>query len=248
MGSFANTLFIILLGWLQGAVSAVWSALTSENGASFLTWVGQHWIVIAAVLCIAGLAADLCVYILRWKPFRVWKSFFLFRQTHDEPYSGEKRAKSSGTSVRTGRPEKRKIQAEDSAGAQEDDPDFSKWEQGPSVKGQTETATAGSASVVTKAGYAIPPDSPYRRPPEAAKGTQQSGPEPAYETEPSREIYTPSKPKRRRRISVSELFTDPEEEIREYDAPQHLIDRRAAYHEPVYPRAWKKSEKEEEEE
>ena len=47
--------------------------------------------------------------------------------------------------------------------------------------------------------------------------------------------------RRRRRISVSDLFADPEEEIRAFDAPQDLIDRRKAYHEPVYPRGWKQN-------
>ena len=32
------------------------------------------------------------------------------------------------------------------------------------------------------------------------------------------------------------------EELREIDAPQDLFDRKKAYHEPVYPRNWKKSE------
>ena len=61
MGSFANTLFTILLGWLQGAVSAVWSAFTSEKGNGFLTWIGDHWILLAGILCIIGLVADLGV-------------------------------------------------------------------------------------------------------------------------------------------------------------------------------------------
>lgn len=76
MGSFANSLFKIMLGWLQGAVSAVWSAFTSEKGNSLFNWIGRNWILIAGILCVIGLAADLCVYIFRWKPFRVWKSFF----------------------------------------------------------------------------------------------------------------------------------------------------------------------------
>ena len=52
MGSFANTLFRGMLGWLQGIVSAVWSAFTSEKGGSFFTWIGKYWILIAGLLCI----------------------------------------------------------------------------------------------------------------------------------------------------------------------------------------------------
>ena len=76
MGSFANTLFRGMLGWLQGIVSAVWSAFTSEKGGSFFTWIGKYWILIAGLLCIIGLVSDLGVYIVRWKPYKVWKSFF----------------------------------------------------------------------------------------------------------------------------------------------------------------------------
>ena len=76
MGSFANTLFRGMLGWLQGIVSAVWSAFTSEKGSSFFTWIGKYWILIAGLLCIIGLVSVLGVYIVRWKPYKVWKSFF----------------------------------------------------------------------------------------------------------------------------------------------------------------------------
>ena len=47
---------------------------------------------------------------------------------------------------------------------------------------------------------------------------------------------------RRRRLNVSDLFSNPEEELYDFEAPQQLIDSRKAYHDPVYPRGWKKSE------
>ena len=89
MGSFANSLFTILLGWLQGAVSAVWNAFTTENGNSFFTWIGKNWLLIAGVLCLTGLAADLCVYLFRWKPYKVWKSFFRRERENEEPEQEE---------------------------------------------------------------------------------------------------------------------------------------------------------------
>ena len=91
MGSFANSLFKIMLGWLQAVVSAVWSAFTSENGSSIFNWIGRHWILLAGILCVIGLVTDLCVYIFRWKPYKVWKSFFTgsrntdFRQPNANP-------------------------------------------------------------------------------------------------------------------------------------------------------------------
>ena len=84
MGSFANTIFRLMLGWLQGIVSSVWSAFTSEKGGSFFTWLGKYWIPIAAILCIVGLVSDLGIYIVRWKPYKVWKSFFTRGKKEEE--------------------------------------------------------------------------------------------------------------------------------------------------------------------
>ena len=72
MGSFANTVFNLLLGWIQGIVSMIWSAATSDNGSSFLSFIGNNWKWIAGALCAAGCIADLTIYLIRWKPYKVW--------------------------------------------------------------------------------------------------------------------------------------------------------------------------------
>ena len=76
MGSFSNTLFSALLGWLQGLVSMIWSALTSESGSPFFQFIEKNWLKMIIVLCVAGVAADFIVYIFRWTPYKVWYSFF----------------------------------------------------------------------------------------------------------------------------------------------------------------------------
>ena len=63
-----------------------------------------------------------------------------------------------------------------------------------------------------------------------------------YENKP--EIMTQRK--RRRRLIVGDLFTDPEEELHQFETPQQLIDKNKAYHHPVYPRSWKNGEGESE--
>ena len=91
MGSFANTVFSLLLGWLQTVTSVIWSALTGKNSESFLQFIGKNWILIAAVLCIAGVVIDFLVYLFRWEPYKVWKSFWKKIRNHpaetgeDEP-------------------------------------------------------------------------------------------------------------------------------------------------------------------
>ena len=41
-------------------------------------------------------------------------------------------------------------------------------------------------------------------------------------------------------------FADPEEELKQIDAPQDIIDMNRAYRQPVYPRGWKRNEDHEE--
>lgn len=342
MGSFANTLFTILLGWLRGAVSAVWSAFTSEKGNSFLNWIGSHWILIAVILCVIGLAADLCVYLLRWKPFEVWRSF-LFRNRNAEEDEGEREEKTVPERRRIperprrviSRPERERPEGSEAAGysapkdaagrrIQDEEPDFSQWKEEPEEAAPRYQDREEQPALVTGAGYVVPADSPYRRPAEnennpyssreeqperryrrtagrdsgtgrrqaeeperiyrrtaernigpyyavppeaempvsngrtdepAGEGTRQNN-DPVNRSPVSREEYreygrTQEEPapvvmKKRRRISVSDLFADPEEELKQIDAPQDIIDRNKAYREPVYPRGWKRNEENEE--
>ena len=123
------------------------------------------------------------------------------------------------------------------------EPDLSQWEEKPDKQKHTDAQTAQSPATVTNAGYIVPEDSPYRRPAEKTsvrqdsekRGIQASGNE-----------KNPIITRRRRKINVTELFSDPEEELRQFDAPQHVIDSRNAYRDPVYPHGWQKSEDNEE--
>ena len=248
MGSFANTLFKVMLGWLQGAASAVWSAFTSENGASFLTWIGRNWILVAGVLCVIGLAADLCVYLFRWRPYKVWKSFFNRNreEEYDEPEDKKPAPVRPAVEASSREAGERNPYLPSGRRVHEvpDEPDLSSWKEEPEASAEAEPYAAAAPSTVTKSGYVVPADSPYRRPAGTGKAETHTAPEPepapAYSEENVPAV--PAAPRRRRRIRVSELFTDPEEEMHEFDAPQHVIDARRAYHEPVYPRGWKKSE------
>ena len=242
MGSFANTLFTLLLGWLQGIVSAVWSAFTTENGQSLFTWIGRHWITIAGVLCLTGLAADFCVYLFRWKPFRVWKSFFSRKKFQDEEQetkasSTENIAEDMNHSEQRSNPGYH-INHQDSGAYA--DTDLSRWE--ARHERTKEQKTEGKRDVVvSNTGYIVPEDSPYRRPPQAKSSAESEVAADPEEVQKRNDPVT-VKSRRRRKFSVSELFADPEEELLEFDAPRHVIDSRKAYREPVYPRGWNKSE------
>ena len=315
MGSFANTLFTILLGWLRGAVSAVWTAFTSEKGNGFLNWIGDHWILLAVILCVIGLAADLCVYLLRWKPYMVWKSFLSRSRDADEETDEpeEKRVPARKTPAR---PQRVFAPVSPAREEKKEAPDFSQWEaEKENIARHAEEAA--QPATVTGAGYTVPADSPYRRPatqdyvpagnaqrPREERPTRSAA-EPAgreyrRQAEPDERVYRrPAAPaaddysrpeeqpvsrsrrtqepvirtpvsreyiaqedypetektqedaapvvfRRRRRISVSDLFADPEEELKQIDAPQDIIDMNRAYRQPVYPRGWKRNEDHEE--
>ena len=84
MGSFANTLFSVLLGWVQNAVSWLWRLISSDGADGFMSWVLEHWLLLAILLCAAGALVDLAVYLLRWQPYRVWRSFWQRLRGTDE--------------------------------------------------------------------------------------------------------------------------------------------------------------------
>ena len=256
MGSFANTLFRVMLGWLQGIISAVWSAFTSEKGGSLLTWIGKHWIPIAAVLCIIGLVSDLGVYIVRWKPYKVWKSFFFHNKEEEEEPVPDRRPLMNEKPVRRrvpaapAQPENVQSVPENAEPEPEEayqPADFSRWEPEPPKEEKAYPTPRESVPVtVTPAGYHVPADSPYRRPRPAAAAVPEQEAEAVSAGKQETGKAQPVLYRRRRRINVSELFSDPEEDLRPFDAPQNVINSQQAYHQPVYPRGWKKSEDEKE--
>lgn len=89
MGSFANTLFSVLLGWVQNAVAWLWQLAGREDAGSFMGWVLDHWLMLAVLLCAAGVVIDFVVYLLRWQPWRVWRSFWGRLLSGDEEEAAE---------------------------------------------------------------------------------------------------------------------------------------------------------------
>ena len=299
MGSLANSIFRLMLGWIQGIVAAVWSAFTTEKGGSVFAWFGKHWIPIAIVLCVIGLVSDLCVYLVRWKPFRRWFGFLrrdreeeketrirtvarketepvpVREEAAEQPAMPRRRRRMTDSAESTDgeqihipmehaytpetvnereyeqpvqprknrQPEytaernpERPVRAESYS---TDAPDLSKWQDKHAAAERKVNEEPPVPATVTKAGYHVPADSPYRRP-EPKTETEPVARQP--ETREDTERQTPMTVGRRRRLRITDLFTDPEEDLRQTEAPQHVIDSSKAYREPVYPRGWKKSE------
>jgi len=92
MGTLANSVFQLLLDWIRALSVEIWNTVSSPDGSTLFGLIGKNWIWITLVLCAAGLVIDLIVYMFRWRPYRVWASFFRrmrhrkdFEDSEEEP-------------------------------------------------------------------------------------------------------------------------------------------------------------------
>ena len=209
MGSFANTVFSILLGWMQGLISAIWSAFTGKEGKSFFQFIGNNWIKIAVILCAVGAIVDFSVYFFRWQPYKVWRSFWRrLKNKGETPVEARNEPQEEWKNDGADEPEERELSPRRQAEPDTDD-DLSRW-----IVSEKEMPEAEPEAEITKAGYTVPLDSPYRKP----------GSRPG-----------------RRRLRVNLLGDADEEGEIHYYAPRPIVDHREAYHAPVYPEGWKKN-------
>ena len=220
MGSFANGLFTILTGWMRTAVQSLWNGLAGDQGNSLISWIGAHWVILALILCVTGAGVDLAVYLLRWRPLKVWSSFF-HRIGKIRPDEIVSRESTPSESFQSTVPEKQTLvrsEAADEAGSLHD-----RGANAPII-------SAGSE--MTRSGRIVPADSPYR-PPE-----HDEFPQNREDTDYTRETAERNVILSRRRRRVRELLTEEEEDSYTYAPPQSVIDARDAYRQPVYPRKW----------
>ena len=71
MGTFADSLFTVLLSWVRGLVNALWALSTSDH-TTLLEFFGKNWLMIAAAIVVAGLVIDWIIWLLRWQPYHLW--------------------------------------------------------------------------------------------------------------------------------------------------------------------------------
>ena len=89
MGAFANTLFRVLLGWVQTAAAGLWGLVTNTDVSAWLRWLLDNWLPLTILLCISGVVIDFIVYLIRWQPYRVWGSFLRRLTAKEEPSAEE---------------------------------------------------------------------------------------------------------------------------------------------------------------
>ena len=235
MGGFANSVFQAMTGWLRTLVSLIWNYAADSGSPSLIQWIGNNWVSLIIGLCILGVAADFTVYLFRWKPYLVWKSFF----HRNRARKGEKSEEGSGLNSENNmyqdaaeehyRPERR-----DQEGMLLSEPEYSmerenskpvrSWEWNESLN-RNEPRDRMSESGFR--GYRMTDDMDFEEDYESGDRTAR--------------FEQALKPQRRRRSRVSEFIGENAAE-QDYVSPDKLIDRRDAYRRPVYPSNWRRSD------
>lgn len=248
MSGFANTVFTLLVGWFQTVVSLIWSGLTDKNGGNVFTWIGNHWIVIVIILCAVGSIIDVSVYIARWKPFDVVRSYFERKKGRNSTAFPSRipeteKAYSDSPEIKDQMPSQsgyRPLFASNQISQYSSQDGYSEYiDDSNTVSPVPDTSLPDLSESRYQSDKRYPADdSPYRRP--AAEPVITGQNERSEKHEDGRIQDSAVRP-RRKRINVSELFGNPEEDMIHFTPPKPVIDQAEAYHTPVYPRNWKEN-------
>ena len=74
LSGFSNAFVGIMLGWLKGVANWVLKLfnLAGNTGVSPLLWLSQNWAKLLVLFLFIGVAVDILVWMLRWRPYWVW--------------------------------------------------------------------------------------------------------------------------------------------------------------------------------
>ena len=92
MGTLADSLFNLLMGWVRALVNAIWALFTTDH-TTLLEFLGKNWVLIVVVILAAGLAIDWLVWLIRWRPYHLWARRARRFLRMPEPEQEEKRKK-----------------------------------------------------------------------------------------------------------------------------------------------------------
>lgn len=72
--SYSNAIVDTMLGWLKGFANWVLKLfnLAGSSGGSPLLWLSQNWLKLLVLLMVVGVAVDILVWLVRWRPHWVW--------------------------------------------------------------------------------------------------------------------------------------------------------------------------------
>ena len=69
---YTNAIVDTMLGWLKGLASWVLRLFNLSAGGSPLKFLADNWLKILIFLLIVGVAADILIWLIRWRPHWVW--------------------------------------------------------------------------------------------------------------------------------------------------------------------------------
>lgn len=74
MTAYSTAIVDGMLGWLKGFANWVLRLfnLAGSGGESPLLWLSKHWLGLLVALMIVGVAGDILVWLVRWRPHWVW--------------------------------------------------------------------------------------------------------------------------------------------------------------------------------
>lgn len=231
MGSFANSMFVGLLGWFRSAVDWAWNVMFNAEDGGLIGWIGENWLGLIIALSLICMAVDVIVHLLRWRSYRVWASFFR-RMTG-------KRETQEDTGEFSGRMRREWHYADGTARTEEVEFSQEEWPQE-----EIHTSRVSSAEMPQQyvQAFAKPERLKYQ---EELKKEQPQGledyPQPAVQEEPAEKHITTRTDRLRKRMARlnARLDGDDELELRYRPAPP-AVDKREAYHEPFIPPQWKR--------
>ena len=72
--AYSSAIVDTMLGWLKGLANWVLRLfnLAGGSGVSPLLWLSQNWLKLLIVFMIIGVAGDVLVWLVRWRPHWVW--------------------------------------------------------------------------------------------------------------------------------------------------------------------------------
>ena len=99
---YANAIVNAMLGWLKGLASWVLRLFNLSGGFSPLKFLADNWLKLLIFFLILGVALDLIVWLIRWRPHWVWfrkkrviindKNFFADEKYIDSPEDLKRRS------------------------------------------------------------------------------------------------------------------------------------------------------------
>lgn len=238
MNTFANSLFTMLFSWAKGLIQHAWNDTVSGQFSSFFIWLGDHWVWVALGLIIGCTVMDYLIWLIRWRPYLLWRAFFRrvarFFRGHSRQFE---KGYESRVDIRLTPEQETPIPAEEAEMPPEESWIQEAWSQ-PQPPAEEEAVPAAPVFSATEEREPrqrpFAPPQGYEAPPLAAGPKPVAGSFSAETSAPRRrraERY-----ERRRKEWRSRLINGSAEDYELLDGLPPAVDRQQAFHEPVYPR------------